>query len=165
MCIQGSIIVLEFPNDPITDLFVGSKHHYVSSYTYSTFATTKSVAGLPVNRKDHIKYNHTLIPCVQITRSCIRPQGKWQSAWWLQVAQCVVGVNQTNALGRVFASHLCRSRQTHRFRHYSVVAAGALEYPKTNSRNGNKEELYFTLFSLGVYVLTHFYHHWGCVSG
>ena len=26
-----------------------------------------------------------------------------------------VGVNQTNALGRVFASHLCRSGQTHRF--------------------------------------------------
>ena len=28
MCIQGSIIVLEFPDDPTTDLFVGSKHHY-----------------------------------------------------------------------------------------------------------------------------------------
>ena len=30
MCIQGSIIVLEFPNDPITDLFVGSKHHHTA---------------------------------------------------------------------------------------------------------------------------------------
>ena len=27
-----------------------------------------------------------------------------------------------------------------------MAAAGAFEYLKTNSRNGNKEELYFTFF-------------------
>ena len=40
-------------------------------------------------------------------------------------------VNQFNALGCVFASHLCHSGQTHRFRHCSLAAMGAFEYPKT----------------------------------
>ena len=44
-----------------------------------------------------------------------------------------------------FTSHLRHSRKTHKFRYVSVAAAGALEYPKTKSRNDNKEELYFTL--------------------
>ena len=61
--------------------------------------------------------------------------------------QCVASqCDQTNTLGRLFASHLGQSGQTHRFRHCSVAATGVLEYPKTNSRNGNKEKLYFTLF-------------------
>ena len=51
----------------------------------------------------------------------------------------------------VFVSRLCHSGQTHRFRHCSVAAVGAFEYPKTNSRNSNKEELYFTLFYLSSF--------------
>ena len=35
-----------------------------------------------------------------------------------------VGVNQTDALGCVFASRLCHSGQTHRFRRCSVAAVG-----------------------------------------
>ena len=54
-------------------------------------------------------------------------------------------MNQTNALGRVFVSHLCHSGQTHRFRRCSVAAMGAFKYHTTNSKNGNKEELHFTL--------------------
>ena len=49
-----------------------------------------------------------------------------------------VGMNQTSALGHIFTSRLCHSGQTHRFRYCSVPAIGALEYPKTNSRNSNK---------------------------
>ena len=51
----------------------------------------------------------------------------------------------SNTLHRMFASVLCHSGQTHRFRYCLSAAAGALEYPKKNSRNGNKEELYFAL--------------------
>ena len=40
MCIQGSIIVLEFPDDPTTDLFVGLKHHY-STLTWLSVAFVK----------------------------------------------------------------------------------------------------------------------------
>ena len=54
-------------------------------------------------------------------------------------------VNQSNTLHRVFAPHLCHCGQTHRFRRCLSAAMGALEYPKKNSRNGNKDELYFTL--------------------
>ena len=64
------------------------------------------------------------------------------------VVQCVarVGINQSNALGGVFASRLCHSRQTHRFRGCSVAAStGAFEYPKKNSRNGNKVKLYYII--------------------
>ena len=52
------------------------------------------------------------------------------------VGQCVArwceprGVNQSNVLRHMFAPRLCYSEQTH-------------EYLKKNSRNGNKEELYF----------------------
>ena len=35
-----------------------------------------------------------------------------------------------NALGHMFPSRLCHSRQTHRFRWCSVVAVGAFEYPQ-----------------------------------
>ena len=52
-------------------------------------------------------------------------------------------VYQSNTLRCVFAARLYHSGQTHRFRHYSSAAEGALEYPKKSSRNGNKEELYF----------------------
>ena len=48
-----------------------------------------------------------------------------------------------NTLHCVFTSRLGHSAQTHRFRHCSSATAEALEYPKKNSRNGNKEELYF----------------------
>ena len=44
--------------------------------------------------------------------------------------------------------------QTHRFWHCSPAAVGAFEYPKTNSRNGNKEELYLTLsIPSSIYIL------------
>ena len=56
------------------------------------------------------------------------------------VDQCLA--NQTNTLGRVLASCLCHSGRTHRPRCCLVAATGALEYPMTFSRNGNK--LYFT---------------------
>ena len=74
-------------------------------------------------------------------RSCI-------DAWhrFASVAQCVARRREpVYALGRVFASRLCHSGQTHRFRRCSVAAAGAFEYPKTNSRNGNKVKLLLLL--------------------
>ena len=46
------------------------------------------------------------------------------------------------------APRLCHSGQTHRFRRCSLAAVGALEYPRKNSRNGNKEELYLLYFTL-----------------
>ena len=63
---------------------------------------------------------------------------------------CLCGTmhSQSNKLRRMFASHLCHSEQTHRFRLCSLAAVGAFEYPKTNSRNCNKEEHYFTLLYL-----------------
>ena len=67
----------------------------------------------------------------------------------VQFAWCV-GMNQSHALHRVFASHLCHSGQTCRFRCCSSAAREAFEYPKKNSRNGNKEELYFTFYSCRV---------------
>ena len=79
--------------------------------------------------------------CVKIPRmtvaTCLH---LWRNAWR-------VGVNQTNALGHVFVSRLCHSGRTHAFRRCSVAAMGAFEYPKTNSINGNKEELYFVLIA------------------
>ena len=39
---------------------------------------------------------------------------------------------------------MCQRGQTHRFRRCSSAATGALEHSMKNSRNGNKEELYFT---------------------
>ena len=51
----------------------------------------------------------------------------------------VRNVDLSYALGRVFALRLCHSGQTYRFRHCSVVAVGAFEYPEKNSRNSNKE--------------------------
>ena len=53
---------------------------------------------------------------------------------------------------RVFAPRLCHRGQTHRFSRCLSVAAGALEYPKKNSRNGNKEELYFNFTNFTVHV-------------
>ena len=41
-----------------------------------------------------------------------------------------VGVHQSSTLCRVFVPCWCHSGQTHRFRHCSSAAAGALEYPK-----------------------------------
>ena len=74
-------------------------------------------------------------------------------------AQCV-GMDQCNALHRVFASHLCHSWQTHRFRHCSQIAMGAFEYLKTNFRNDNKGELYFyfTLILSRLSALAPFIH-------
>ena len=66
---------------------------------------------------------------------------------YASVVQCVarrrepVPGNQSNTLCRVFAPCFCHSGQTRRFRRCSSAAVGALEYPKKNSRNGNKEEL------------------------
>ena len=54
----------------------------------------------------------------------------------------------TSTLSRVFVPRLCHSGQTHRFRRCLSAAAGALQYPKTNSRNGKKEELCFTVLYL-----------------
>ena len=70
-------------------------------------------------------------------------------------ASCV-GVYQSNTLCRVFMPRLCHSGQSHRFTHCSssAVGVGALECPKKNSRNGNKEELYFT-FTIAA---EHFYY-------
>ena len=64
-------------------------------------------------------------------------------------AYCV-GVNQSNTLHHVFTPRLCHRGQTHRFRHCSSATVGAFEYPKKNSRNGSKEELYFTWNSCTV---------------
>ena len=50
-----------------------------------------------------------------------------------------VGVNLSNTLHRVFAPCLCHRGQTHMFRHCSSAAAGALEYPKKKSRNGDTD--------------------------
>ena len=69
--------------------------------------------------------------------------------FYASVVQCMVRwCEQTNALGRVFvlASRLCHRGQTHRFRCCSVAAVGAFECPKTNYRDGNKEN--FTFFTL-----------------
>ena len=44
-----------------------------------------------------------------------------------------------------------------RHRCCSLAAMGALEYPKKNCRNGNKEELYFTLY-IAYYVILHITH-------
>ena len=46
----------------------------------------------------------------------------------------------------------CHSGQTQRFRCCPVAAVGALEYPKTNSWNGTKEELYF-LYFIHTYII------------
>ena len=46
----------------------------------------------------------------------------------------------------------CHSGQTHRFRCCLSAAVGAIEYPKKISRNGNKEELYFTYLSLTKFM-------------
>ena len=48
---------------------------------------------------------------------------------------------QSDALSHVFVSRLCHSWQTHRFSCCSVAAVGAFEYPKTNSKKGNKVKL------------------------
>ena len=66
------------------------------------------------------------------------------------VAQCIARrrVPVYYTLHRVFAPRLCHSGQTHRFRHCSSAAAGALEHPKKNSRKCNKKDLYFFFFSL-----------------
>ena len=72
-----------------------------------------------------------------------------------------VRVYQSNTLRYVFAPHLCHTGQTHRFRRSSTPAAGALEYPKKNSRNGNKEEFYFN-FTLLYFILKV---HAVCVAG
>ena len=57
-------------------------------------------------------------------------------------------MNQSNTQRRVLCPSLCHRGQTHRFRCCLSAGARALEYPKKNSKNGNKEELYlyFTLF-------------------
>ena len=57
---------------------------------------------------------------------------------------------QSSTLHRVFAPRLRHSGQTHRFRRCSSAAAGALEYPKKNSRHGNEEELYFTFYFMSM---------------
>ena len=63
-------------------------------------------------------------------------------------------VYQSNTLRRVFAPRLCHSGQTHRFKHCLSAAAGALEYPKKNSRSGNKKDLYFNflLYFIKSYI-------------
>ena len=53
---------------------------------------------------------------------------------------------QTNTLRRMFVPCLCHCGQTHRFRHCLSAAVAAVEYPKKNTRNGNKKELYFLLY-------------------
>ena len=53
------------------------------------------------------------------------------------------GGNQTNTLSRVFTS--CGRHIGSGSARCSVTTVGTFEYAKSNSRNGNKEELYFTL--------------------
>ena len=68
------------------------------------------------------------------------------------VAQCVA-VNQSNALGHVFATSLCHSRQTHRFRWCSVAAKGDFDYPAKNSRNGSEVKLLLLCHCLSQQVI------------
>ena len=62
---------------------------------------------------------------------------------WISPIRCV-------ACSRPF----CVSGQTHRFRRCLLAAVGAFKYLKTNSRNCNKEEHYFTLHYITLHYIT-----------
>ena len=72
-----------------------------------------------------------------------RKEAPWNMMFADEVVICAPELcgAMCSALRLVFASHLCQSRQTHRFRRCSPAPMGAFEYPKTNFRNDNKDVL------------------------